>query len=317
MNAATRYLKILSRLRPVVQPLFLICMIWMAVSFLLFYPGTWLMRSVPPIQAWILPTAMFVSILTASFITLIFMTGPARILEENLWLRLVLLALTLLFPVGRYWLVRVTGTSGPVLSCLGSANLFVFACLIGTWMAMAIKRPSELVPVCMVVALADLFSVFSGPTKQLAAGIEAYYAEGMQGPPPVADFLLVKFALPGTETLVPVFGISDWIVIVFLSATAAKFRLNDNLAGKSVAAMTETARFSAYFPVTAAGLLAAIAAAHTTHRFLPALPFISLVFIGFMLIRYPRVRQLEKKEWQLMVIFSAVMIGMLLAGYLS
>ncbi len=317
MNVSTLYSVVLLRLGPIVQPIFTICMIWMAVSFLLFYPGTWLMRSVPAIQAGMLPSAIFVSILTASFITLIFMAGPARILEENLWLRLVLLALTLLFPVGLYWRVRLTGTSGTVLTCLGSANLLVFACLIGTWMAMAMKRPSELVPVCVVVSLSDLFSVFSGPTKHLAAGIKTYYAEGMQGPPPVTDFLLVKFALPGTETLVPVFGISDWIVIVFLSATAAKFRLNDNLAGKSVAAMADAARLSAYFPVTAAGLLAAIAAAHTTQRFLPALPFISLVFLCFMLIRYPRVRQLEKKEWQLMGLFSAVIIGVILAGYRS
>jgi len=65
----------------------------------------------------------------------------------------------------------------------------------------------------------------------------------MLGAPPFVDYLLVKIAMPGFEALMPVFGISDWIIIAFLSAATCKFNMNDNLIGKSISEIKKTSVF--------------------------------------------------------------------------
>jgi hypothetical protein len=93
-------------------------------------------------------------------------------------------------------------------------------------MIAVVKRPAEIIPLGVVAALADLFSMLSGPTKHMAEEISTYYVSGMEGIPPFVDSLLIKIPLLGAGTLVPLFGVSDWIIVVFLTAAANKFELN-------------------------------------------------------------------------------------------
>ncbi len=187
-----------------------------------------------------------------------------------------------------------------------SANLIVFALLLGNALVSALRRPSELIPVCAVMSAADLFSVFAGPSKTMAASIETYYREGQVGAAPWSDFLLIKIAVPGAEHLVPVFGVADVIILAFLTAAARKFGIDDNVAGRAI----EPKRFFPYFSAAACGLAAALLAAQALGVFLPALPAMALFFFGYTLPRHRAMRNMHRTEAIATVIGCALVAGL-------
>ncbi|MCU0556982.1 MAG: hypothetical protein MUF67_06725 [Desulfobacterales bacterium] len=196
---------------------------------------------------------------------------------------------------------RFGGGVPPLLAPLGSANLVVFACLVGTWLPDGLRRPAELVPVGALMALVDAASALAGPTRQIAESIETYYKDGMAGPLPVGDALLVKSAFWGSDRLLPVFGVSDWVMVVFLTAAALKFDLNDNLAPTPLAAMVRRGRTAFFFPVAAAGLILAVWLAHFSGRAVPALPLVAGAHLGWCLLRYPHTRRLSAGDRRLLL----------------
>ncbi|MGD8541059.1 MAG: hypothetical protein PVI39_02120 [Desulfobacteraceae bacterium] len=201
-----------------------------------------------------------------------------------------------------FWLAeRLGGGIHPLLAPLGSANLVVFACLVGTWLPAGLQRPAELVPVGVLMALVDGASVLAGPTRRIAESIETYYKGGMTGPLPAGDALLVKSAFWGSENLLPVFGVSDWIMVVFLTGAALKFDLTDNLAPTPLGAMVRRGRTALFFPVAAAGLTLAVWGAQFSGRPLPALPLVALAHLGWCLRRYPHTRRLSAGDRRLLL----------------
>ncbi len=187
--------------------------------------------------------------------------------------------------------------------------LILFACILGAWLASHLRRPAEIVAVGVTAGLADVFSVFKGPTKVLSENIADYYEGGMQGLPPLVDFVLVKIPMPGQTVFMPVFGITDWIVIVFLSAAALKFNMRDNIFGRS---MSGTMPVLVFFPAACAGLAVALFFARESRIFLPALPFAVIVYLIFMLSKYPEMRRLTKAELVPMIGVSALLICLML-----
>jgi len=213
--------------------------------------------------------------------------------------------LTLVF-ILLYLLVDQAALKSNIITALSTATLVLFACVAGHWLVMPLRRPSEFIPIGMAVALSDIFSVFSGPTRNFAEDISDYYREGMTGPVPLVDFFLVKMPMPGHEYFMPVFGISDWIVIAVLSAGALRLDLNDNIF--SLVGSTQGHNKSrAFFPVAAIGLILSIVIARSLNLYLPALPFIVIVFLGIMAAKYPAVRKLGPEEIRAMMIVGILM----------
>lgn len=259
----------------------------------------------------IIPLSIAVYMIAASFVTEIFIVFVDDQLNDAPVLRMILLAMTGLILAGLYTLSVKAGVKGQALAAAGTANLLVFACLCATWMTSTLKKPSELVPVCAVVALADMFSVLAGPTRHIAETIASYYEKGMEGPPPFTDFILIKIAVPGIAVPMPLFGVSDWIILAFLSAAMLRFGLNDSVAGGGIGVIKQKKRLGFYFPVAALGLLTAVLSAQFTGMFLPALPVMVLFFLAFSLWRHEPMRRLSRKEWVLICGFSAVMLSIL------
>ena len=137
----------------------------------------------------------------------------------------------------------------------------------------------------------------------------------MEGPVPASDFILVKFSVPGLENPMPIFGLSDWVIIVFLTAAAVKFSMNDNLAGKSMETMVNKRQLSFYLPVTVLGLIAAVFTAHYQGIFLPALPVIALFFLGYTMVKYPKARELTRSDIILVLASSGIMAGLMAVRY--
>ena len=213
-----------------------------------------------------------------------------------------LMALACIFS-GIFITARVSNTQGNFSMAMATATLLLLACVLGHWLASSLKRPAELVPVCLVVAMSDMFSVFMGPTKEFATTIFQYYSHGMDGPIPLVDFFLVKFPMPGQDLFIPVFGITDWIVVVLLSAGAGKFELNDNILGIFRCRPL-------FFPAAGLGLVVAIAAAWALNRSLPALPFVAFFFLAIMAIKYPQIRRLTRSEIRPTIIIFLFIAGL-------
>ncbi len=210
-------------------------------------------------------------------------------------------ALLLALAVAGAVLAFLPGEAGPWRAALGSANLLALALVLGTWLSAPLTRPAELVPVCAVMSFADIYSVLRGPTAYLAEGIEQYYRGGMEGPAPIGDYLLVKVAVPGLEAPMPLFGVADWVIVVFLASAALKFGMDDVEAG-----------WRPGLAAGAAGLLLAVGLAQGLGLFIPALPVVALVFLGVTMVREPQVLRLVRSDWVCLGA-AGVVLGVLLA----
>nr|WP_320016104.1 hypothetical protein [uncultured Desulfobacter sp.] len=207
----------------------------------------------------------------------------------------------------------LAGLKNNIITALSTATLVLLACVAGHWLVIPLKRPSALIPIGVALSLSDIFSVFSGPTRTFAKNISDYYREGMTGPVPLVDFFLVKMPMPGNDYFMPVFGITDWVVVILLSAGALRFSMNDNVF--SLAGSTQTQNKSrVFFPVAGIGLILSIVAARSMNLYLPALPFIVIVFLGTMAAKYPRVRKLGPEEIRA-IIFVSALIGVFMAVF--
>ncbi|WP_462268621.1 hypothetical protein [Desulfobacter sp.] len=220
---------------------------------------------------------------------------------------LTLIFIILCLPEGQ------AGLKSNIITTLSTTTLVLLACVAGHWLVIPMKRPSEFIPIGVAVALSDIFSVFSGPTRTFAENISDYYREGMTGPVPLVDFFLVKMPMPGNDYFMPVFGITDWVVVALLSAGALRFSMNDNLFSLAGSPQAQN-KFRAFFPVAGIGLILSIVAARSTNLYLPALPFIVIVFLGVMAAKYPAVRKLRPEEIRAMIVVS-VLIGSFMAAF--
>ncbi|PIE58191.1 MAG: hypothetical protein CSA33_04590 [Desulfobulbus propionicus] len=249
---------------------------WVLSSLLLHQVGRWLPAVIAPAMAYLF---LLVLLLNLSYLSRLYQVRLEPLFQQHLPLRLLCLASCTLLFIGGYVVAAGLGAQSAPLTALHTANLLFFACVLGHWLTTPLKRPAELVPLCLIMTLVDAYSVFQGPTRQLTSTLTAHYTSGQPGPPPLVDFILVKLPFPAQISLMPAFGISDWIVIAMFSGAAAKFGLHDNLLHRYG---------GLYFPVSAVGLVAAIIAAREFNLYLPALPLIAACFLAIPAYTSPR-----------------------------
>lgn len=133
--------------------------------------------------------------------------------------------------------------------------------------------------------MADFASWLFGPTATFSQQIEQYYLDPV-GPAPLIDMVLVKLVFPGVSGLAPVFGISDWIIVVFFAVVAQRHGVNDNLLGTAGEALARQGKIGRYLPVSVAALFVATLLAQFSGLFIPALPLIALIMLLWYLARY-------------------------------
>ncbi len=180
-----------------------------------------------------------------------------------------------------------------IVGLVGTLNLVVASGVAGRGLATGVRRPAELVPVSLVAMAADLASVAAGPTQKIAGILEHYYTGPMTGPPPVVDYVLIKIPVWGAPYFMPLFGVSDLVLLVFLSAGAGKFKINDRL-------------FK--IPVAGLGLLVGVFLAHSTSLFIPGMPLMVLFFLPVLLFQSVEARQLTPSDWVYSIVFPAIII---------
>ena len=62
--------------------------------------------------------------------------------------------------------------------------------------------------------------------------------------------ILIKLALSGQAALAPVFGFSDWIMVVFFAQVAHHHGVNDNLLGPAGESLARLGRIGHYLPAS-------------------------------------------------------------------
>lgn len=207
--------------------------------------------------------------------------------SRGTYLLWTLILMTLVWSVHQ---LRLPGDWDLLRAAIGSGVLLLVGVLVGTTLARYIKRLWEVIPVCLVMSFADFFSWSKGPTAGFAQEIEQYY-RAPEGPVPLIDMVLVKFAVPGFNGLIPVFGLSDWIMVVFFAAVTSRHQVNDNLLAVEPFSKSKARKVGRYLPVSLAALSVAIVLAQVTARFVPVLPIIALGMLvwfgGRRLLRRP------------------------------
>lgn len=226
-------------------------------------------------------------------------------------LKIPVLVFTVFFHVSLFGYARLTGSTNDVISLLSTVNLIIFAVFLGISIVVPLKRAAELVPVCVVMALADLFSVAGGPTKEIVKEVARFYEAGMTGKVPFGDFLLLKIALPGRDGLIPIIGGADIVMLAFLCAAALKFSFKDNLAGLEMYSWIHRGGPFIYFPVALVGLVFAFAAAQILGIPIPALIILAAVFLIFALLRHPETRKMTASDVRVTVIFAIILLSFL------
>lgn len=191
------------------------------------------------------------------------------------------------------WLInQLTPVGGwqPLLAVIKSGLLLLVATVTGAALARYVHRLWEIVPVCIVMTLADFSSWLYGPTAGFTQQIQQYYL-APEGPPPLIDMVLIKLAFPGPAGLAPVFGISDWIMVVFFAIVARRHGVNDNLVGAAGETLARQGRIGRYLPVSVVALFVATVLAQATGLFIPALPLIALIMLLWYAARYLMLRR--------------------------
>lgn len=191
------------------------------------------------------------------------------------------------------WLINQLSAGGEwqqLLTALKSGLLLLVATVTAGALARYVHRLWEIVPICIVMTLADFASWRYGPTATFTEQIEQYRLTP-EGPPPLVDMILIKLALPGAPGLAPLFGISDWIMVVFFAIVARRFGVNDNLLGASGEALARPGQIGLYLPVSIVALFIATILAQATGLFIPALPLIALIMLLWYAARYLLLRR--------------------------
>ncbi len=185
---------------------------------------------------------------------------------------------------GLHLLVPVAGSIA-VGSAIQSGFLLFSGTLVGAVLARYINRLRDLVLVSIVMSLADFSSWLAGPTAQFAGQIAAYY-QAPQGEPPIIDMILIKLALPGSEALIPVIGVSDWVMVSFFACVASRFHVNENLTGAAVKHQSSVfSQIGRYLPLPVVVLFSVILLAHNSQLFIPVLPLLAFAMITWYVLK--------------------------------
>ena len=301
-----------------IRPIIIFYFSWIFISLL-----GYLLSAYFPQQSLLFKYALMSGFKLFGVIILLIITTYFLIYQEPYFqrqsrIRIKLITLFLGVELIFIFVVRFTGQLNLITAIIGSANLIVFSLLIGTWLVYPLKRISDLIPLCLVMSFADIYSVFIGPSKSFSYNISEFYQGGMKGLPPFSDFLLIKFPVVGSTLPYPIIGVVDWLIIAFLSAAVLKFKFSDNLVGKSIASICKTKRYSPYLPISVVGLLFAILISNFTGIFVPVLPVIAGFFVLYLVFFIPEARQLSRSDWMLILSFLLLffVIGLLHKSFL-
>lgn len=232
------------------------------------------------------------------------------------WSRWVLFALG----VAAVTLPYTLNLHAPLARALASLGLVAAALPLGYWIGDRMQRVTNLLPLAVAMSMADIFSVYQGPSHTVSEKITTYHSQladtlralGPQATPdavaqataairaPFEDYIVVHMPVVGTHNTLPVLGIGDFIVLAFLFRAAWVHRLNPR----------------AVFTAGLVSVLLALLISNATSQAIPALPIIAAGTVGYLWVSDARVRKIDRQEAFLSIAVAAFFGSLMLAKWL-
>ena len=249
---------------------------WSLLALLLFWGG----RYFPP-SPYLDALWMAIQLFTAAQLLIpvqFLKPEPRQRLFYWFWLLILIIVNALL-----YFIFPVAATI-PAVNAVKSGVLLLSGTLVGAVLARYIDRLRDALLVCVAMSVADFSSWLVGPTAQFSQQIAAYY-QTPEGPAPMIDMVLIKLAFPGGGALMPVVGVSDWVMVTFFTCVASQFQVKENLFGGAVRLqLSADSLWGRYLPVPVVVLFAILLLAQSSHLFIPVLPLLAVAMIGWYLV---------------------------------
>lgn len=185
----------------------------------------------------------------------------------------------------------------PELLAIGSGlGLLLWTSAAGWLLALWLRRHSYLVLAAITIAIMDFYSVFYGPTGQIVSGERPALAV-------IVEVGLLPWPILGSNLITGVIGLGDFLFLAWFLAAALRFELG--LTRNYWALM-------AAFTIGIVMTLALVAAQQIEHG-LPALPFMSLLFLLVNRDRFDLPREDRRRIFgfvALLIVVVAVLIGL-------
>lgn len=246
--------------------------------------------------------ALVFAILLLSTIMAIFFKYEKKFLYKNNKSRRNFIVILIIARLLLFQVESVGSFIGVFAGIVGSTTLIICSCLLGSYLSQAINRLPEIIPVCSVAFTVDLYSVLNGPSKKIALQIGDFYSNGAKGPVPFADIILLKIPNPSVEYLVPIFGVSDWIFVIFLSSVMLKFKISDSIIGKDTNDVVNSPKMHIYFPLVSIALLLSSILASIFDVFIPALPVIIMIVLPWVIVKNWTLFTLQRSDYFLTLV---------------
>ncbi|MEZ5339720.1 MAG: hypothetical protein R3F46_15845 [bacterium] len=280
--------------------------------------------------AWLGYFALTVSLPSVEFLPeqlSLALQGLSIILGMSLLFMVILVGESADWPAWSRYLMFAGGVGSillPVLLADNSLPLRAFSTLglilislpVGYWVGDRMEKVTNLVPLAVAMAFADIFSVFQGPSKRIVEGMQEHQqqvaeamAEAAKSVPPEQaasaaaaaaeavrvpwiNYLFVHLPLPIGDAA-PVMGVGDFVILAFLFRAAWVHGLNRRVMFWSTLAMAIIA--------LAASLIFSLA--------LPALVSIAFGTLIVLWFTEPRMRAIDRQE----ILLSFAVAGLFMA----
>ena len=289
--------------------------IWTLVGALAWFGFFFLTVSLPGVAE--LPTPINLLLQVGSIVTGIALLFMVILAGESTswpaWSRYAMFAAgvaSLLTPV-------VLSDNSLAMRALSTFGLILMAIPMGYWVGDRMEKVTNLVPLAVAMAFADIFSVFQGPSKHLAENMTQYQqavldamAQAQQAAPPEQaaqaaaaaaesikvpwiNYLFVHMPLP-VHDAAAVMGVGDFVILAFL------FR----------AVWVHGLSVKVVYLTTLGMAVLALAASQVFGLALPALVSIAFGTIIVLWFTEPRMRRIDRQE--IMLSFGVAMLFMVL-----
>jgi|GEM_PF-5743481 len=263
-----------------------------ATGAVLTFPQWW-----PPfVLAW---TACFLGTSLAMYAQALAGFAQPKLRPEALWTAFVLAAAIF---TGSTWWMREQGLyNDPSWILVNTVALLACANALGFAIAREIQQSGHLIAVALVGLTVDLWSVYQGPSKEIAAAVidqvEAGVYQGEVAPSWIS-FLLLRFPVPGSPEIQAMMGVGDLVFLAFFFGCVVRFGLNPmrNFIGLTLGIV---------------GTLLLVNILHEAFA-IPAIPALPILAPLFILLNVTQLR-MDAREWRVTLLFVGLLVMLIAA----
>jgi len=186
----------------------------------------------------------------------------------------------------------------PWLVLVNNSFLIATTGALGLAVARGIQQSGHLIAVALVGLVVDLWSVYQGPSRQVAdAAIDAIQRGVYTGEvaPPLVSFFLLRFPTPGRTDIQAMLGAGDLVFLAFFFGCVARFGL------------APVRNYLGLVGITVGAVALASFLAEWNIQGIPALPILAPFFV---LLNLRRLR-MGPRDWRVTGVFVAGLLALM------